>query len=721
MRNRSSALANISRENWNLANYARMSTQQGRSYRISAAALALLSLQTASVAQESAIDTSQVYELGVIVKTAERSTTVLANTTSATSVLSGTTLRRLPGLTVTDHLSRTPGMFFFSLDGLGFEPQATVRGFYGGGEAEYVQLQLNGEPLSDAESGLVNWFAIPVTSVESVEILRGGSSALYGDAAVGAVINLITPPDSDEQDLLAIRSGSRVPFETSFRHTGQLSARQYSVFGGFTTVDGFRDHSKRDFGTVGARFQVGKSPRSEISLNTEHHWNYGDVPGPLLLGEIERTASLPFFRYDRVEESIHRLGGVGEFRFDDRKKLDLSLSSQLRKNDVTETIPLSAGFADTQYREIRDVGVRAAGQLTISSASGAIRLAGGTELSSQWLDSQYFSVLAGTESDYEAAPLSPVQNEVSSGEGTRQSLAIYTHYDMAVGSRARLTAGARLDVLRDRFDPRTAESMTVTHTALSPKIGVNYRLVSTASTVTNLYANVSQSFKAPTFDQLYEQRTIPVPFPPFAIQLSSSQLDPQYGTSVEAGLYHRFQYGDVSGEASVALYQIDMRDEIDFDLQLLTYRNLGKSRHRGIETEAALYLGSTTVRGSYAYQATTLRFEPFDGNFVKAIPRDVVSAGVDLPFGSFGASATLKAARRIFLDDANTLRLPSYTSVDARLSYDLGRATVAAEVFNLFDSKFSTTGFPDPAGSEAIFVYPYSGRHFRLGAFVRFP
>ncbi len=688
---------------------------------ISVGALALLCLSTSSAAQESAIDTSRVYELGVIVKTAERSATVLANTTSATSVISRASLRRLPGLTVTDHLSRTPGMFFFSLDGLGFEPQPTVRGFYGGGEAEYVQLQLNGQPLSDAESGLVNWFAIPVTSIESVEILRGGSSALYGDAAVGAVINLITPPDSDDQDLLAIRSGSRVPFETSFRHTGQLSGRRYSVFGGFTTVDGFRDHSKRDFGTIGARFHVGKSPQSKISLNTEHHWNHGDAPGPVLLGQVQRIASLPFFRYDRAEESIHRLGGVGEFRFDDQKRLDLSISSQLRKNDVTESLPLSAGFADTQYREITDFGVQATGQLTLSSSSGTSRLVGGVELSSEWLDSQYFSVFAGTEPDYEAAPLNPVRNEVSRGDGTRQRLATYAHYDVAVGNRVRLAAGARLDILRDRFDPRNTESTSVTHTAVSPKIGVNYRLVSTTSTVTNLYANFSQSFKAPTFDQLYDQRTIPVPFPPFAVRLSSSQLDPQYGTSVEAGAYHRFQYGDVSGEMSVALYQIDMRDEIDFDLQLLTYRNLGKSRHRGIETEAALYLGSATVRGSYAYQATTLRFEPFQGNFVKAIPRDVVSAGIDLPLGPIGVSATLKSARRIFLDDANTIRLPSYSSVDARLSYDLGQATLMADVFNVFDAEFSTTGFPDPAGSDAVFVYPYSGRHFRLGAFVRFP
>ncbi|NNE36326.1 MAG: TonB-dependent receptor [Rhodothermales bacterium] len=256
---------------------------------------------------------------------------------------------------------------------------------------------------------------------------------------------------------------------------------------------------------------------------------------------------------------------------------------------------------------------------------------------------------------------------------------------------------------------------------MSPKLGLNYRVLSTANSVTNVYANVSRSFKAPTFDQLFDQRTIPVPFPPFEVSLSSAELNPQYGTSFEGGAYHRFETDRLSGELSLALYQIDMRDEIDFDLQILSYRNLGKSRHRGVEADATIYTGPVTLRGSYAYQETTLRFGEFDGNFVKAIPRDIISAGVDIPVGPVVGSASLKSSRRIFLDDANTQRLPSYTTVDARLGYDFGRATISLEVYNLLDATFSTTGFPDPGGSDAVFVFPFTDRHFRLGANVRLP
>ena len=673
-------------------------------------------------AQQTPVDTSRVYELETIVKTAERGATLLANTTSATSVINSGTIRRTPGISIADVLAQSPGISFFSLDGLGYDPQPVVRGFYGGGEAEYVLLQLDGQPVSDMESGLVNWHLAPVAALESVEILRGGSSALYGDAAVGAVINMVTPPVGDGRDFLRLGSGTHVPFETVFSHSGAVSGRRYTLFGGYSTIDGFRDHAKRDIASVAGRLDLASTSSERITVNTEHHWNYGDVPGPILKdGTDEPERSLPFFRYDRVEESLHRLGTSAAIPLAGHSEIDLSVSTQIRNVDAIETVPLSAGFADTQEREINDIGIRSSAQIVVRPGSNAGRLLGGLEASSQWLESRYYSLLNGADEDYANAPATPDRDQVSSGDGNRSQLAAYSHYDVSPIDRLRLTGGARLDVLRDRFDPGASDSETVTHVAFSPKIGVNYRIVSRTRAVTNVYANVSRSFKAPTFDQLYDQRAIPVPFPPFQVSLSSSDLKPQYGTSVETGAYHRFDSRRLSGEISVAVYHIDMRDEIDFDLQVLSYRNLGKSRHRGVESAIRLFIDPLVVHGSYAYQATTIRYGDFDGNFVKAIPRDIISAAIGIPVGPVEMSATLKSARRMFLDDANTVPLSDYTTVDARVNYDFGRAGITAEVFNVLDASFSTTGFPDPAGSEAVFVYPFTGRHMRLGAAVTFP
>ncbi len=210
-----------------------------------------------------------------------------------------------------------------------------------------------------------------------------------------------------------------------------------------------------------------------------------------------------------------------------------------------------------------------------------------------------------------------------------------------------------------------------------------------------------------------------MPFPPFAISISNSELDPQRGTSVETGIYHRAEVapGRLAGEVSLSIYQMDMVDELDFNLETFSYVNLGKSRHRGIEGGAKLYVQDrTTVFFNYTLQAVTSRLGQFEGNYVKAIPRDFVSAGLSTSHASgLGGSFIVNAARRIFLDDANTISLPNYTTVDARLAYDRRRFTLALDLVNVFDETYSTTGFPDPAGTGVVFFYPAAGRTLRLG------
>ena len=60
-----------------------------------------------------------------------------------------------------------------------------------------------------------------------------------------------------------------------------------------------------------------------------------------------------------------------------------------------------------------------------------------------------------------------------------------------------------------------------------------------------LWLSASRTFKAPTLDQLFDQRPIPIPFPPFSLTTSNPDLDPQRGTSVEAGIYHDALLGPV--------------------------------------------------------------------------------------------------------------------------------------------------------------------------------
>jgi len=228
---------------------------------------------------------------------------------------------------------------------------------------------------------------------------------------------------------------------------------------------------------------------------------------------------------------------------------------------------------------------------------------------------------------------------------------------------------------------------------------------------------VSRSFKAPTLDQLYDQRNIPVPFPPFAIRTSNPGLRPQHGTSFEAGLYQTARLSDAArATGSLSGYQMDMRDELDFDVTSFRYVNLGRSRHRGLEAGATLEADRGAAFASYTLQAATSRSGSNAGKRLKAIPRHSITAGGSVrPAGPLSVGAVVSHVGGIFLDDANSVGLPNYTRVDAQLGVQLRSVALLLELRNLFGAKYSSSGFLDPAGTGEAYYYPAAGRVVWLG------
>ena len=85
---------------------------------------------------------------------------------------------------------------------------------------------------------------------------------------------------------------------------------------------------------------------------------------------------------------------------------------------------------------------------------------------------------------------------------------------------------------------------------------------------------------------------------------------------------------------------------------------------------------------NYTLQAATSESGENDGNYLKAIPRHFVTAGVNAG-GEQGPAAGLviSSARRTWLDDANTRELPAWTRWDARLSWRVRSVQLFADVF----------------------------------------
>jgi iron complex outermembrane receptor protein len=115
-------------------------------------------------------------------------------TGASSTVITAQEIERSPGRTVQDILSREPGVQVTNLFGSVNGARSTVdmRGF-GAAAASNTLVLINGRRITDLDLAGVDLASIPRESIERIEITRGNSGAvLYGDGAVGGVINIVT-------------------------------------------------------------------------------------------------------------------------------------------------------------------------------------------------------------------------------------------------------------------------------------------------------------------------------------------------------------------------------------------------------------------------------------------------------------------------------------------------------------------------------------------------
>ncbi|MEO8009962.1 MAG: TonB-dependent receptor plug domain-containing protein, partial [Betaproteobacteria bacterium] len=131
------------------------------------------------------------------------------------TVISSEEIRRSPARTLPQLLSYQAGLGGRDLFGNNAS-QATVdmRGF-GATAAQNTLVLLDGRKMNDIDLSGVQWSALPLDSIERVEIIRGSGAVQYGDGAVGGVINIITrkPGKKGPQATIATEAGSFDTFQ----------------------------------------------------------------------------------------------------------------------------------------------------------------------------------------------------------------------------------------------------------------------------------------------------------------------------------------------------------------------------------------------------------------------------------------------------------------------------------------------------------------------------
>ena len=646
------------------------------------------------------------FRLDEIVVVVHRTPTLLRESVAATSVFTRSDIEGLHARNLWEILQHVPGLTFVERDGAGQLPMAVARGFFGGGETSYVLLTIDGIPANDTRTGLAEWNQIPVSAIERIEVLRGSASVVYGDAALGAVVHVVTSGGSRPAGVSGTLTGG------SWGDAG-LSGSLGQAFGSGSveaTVNFERDHGYRErsessqlmssvsYETVGAESE---SLRARLSLSRLEN----EEPGSLAPDALARDprSSHPAFQGDsRTRWAAEAAFGSDHAWGDGQLRADVRVRTV--DQERVRTLLLTPSFGDTQLHDERDWSVWARAQYATSVAGARLNVGGDGE--SAGYDSRY----CDPEECGEA---------LSEGAGRLWKGALHAELFHPIGERVQLNAGLRLDVVRPE-DTEPGAGPPPTFSQWSPRVALNFMYSGGTSSTGHLFATWTRAFKSPSLDQLYDARLIPSGQPGVTFNLSSSDLRPQRSSAFEVGVFQKVPLGDRSryAEISASAYHQQLDDEIDFDIRTFKYGNILESRHRGAEVGLRLHVSPRlAITQSATLTSVTFRSGEYEGNQLKNIPRRVFVSTVQFEvLSSTRLTLSHRGLGGVYLDDANIQRLDGADLFDAGVLWSVSGVEVSLAVRNLFDTRYNNLGFLlfDPATETDIqMTFPGSGRFVR--------
>ena len=652
-------------------------------------ALAVL-LAAPSLAQEQAGAKEKVHTLDEVVVTATKTERELRDVSTNMVVLTEKDIEQYQPTDTMDLLRHVPGLV---LNGMG----SSKASFYAGSRgiqpsSRGMLIMMDGIEMNDP-SNYISVSNIPLEAVERIEIVKTPASVLYGPAAVGGVINIITkkPGKAMEADA-SLGYGSFDRKEVSANLAGLLdNGLTYGLNYRGLDTDGFRENSWRTRNAVTPRIgYLSESVEFDLFANLVDA-EYGFPGGlPLTSYADDPTASLQPDREGNSQTSA--TGATLNWQVNDSDVL--RLKSSYRSNDW-ETEDYGFFFKGEDYHTWTG---EASYQHSFTTGGMENSLLAGTEYRNlhnnlrMYMDDQHGSML------------------LSHAEIEEQITGFFIQDELAPTDQLMLNIGVRYDQIDTDFTNKltTGADFDSSHDKWSPRLGFSY----TASPALSLFGNYSQGI-----------RSVNLARPAFQLK---SNVTPETEESMEAGL--RGLFGGTL-EYNVAVFQVNTKDKI-IQKERYLYENAGEAESRGVE----IGLTRNLPHGLYAscdYTYINAEFTDFttsattpdeaisyDGKRVPLVPENMFGLTLGWKTPQYGhLSASLRYVDEKFIDMDNTLTLDAYTVTDIKYVYSMkdvfsveDNMEFSIAVNNLFDEAYAEYG--ESSGglyvSEAV-AFPADG------------
>ena len=634
-------------------------------------------------------------------------------------------LRELPGVAVNDRGNLSQGDRV-SIRGIGSRASFGVRG---------IRVLVDDVPLTmpDGQSQLNN---LDLHAVGDVEVLRGPSSWLYGNAAGGVIHFRTRPPAAAAGIEPAVIVGSGGMRQVRASADLVRSGHALVLSAGQLEREGYRDHAAgltRRFNLAGRHPVTGSAAVTSV-------FNFVDAPYLLNPSSLSREAAdsdprgARFFVRSQGASKRLRQGQGG-----------LTLTAPLRGGSHLQVTLY--GLARSLENPIpgrlieldrRGGGLRSTFTRPLRLAGREARLTAGVDLEGQWDERAEFANEGLPEERIDALPASEVLDAVLYGERSLlqeeqvTGLGPFAAIDLKLTPRWTLSAGGRFD--RYRFEARdrhltdgSDDSGARAMARLSPALGVAFSPRKQVAA----FANYATAFQTPTTVELSNR--------PGGAGGFNPDLDPELLRSLEAGLRGASTRRGL--EYSLALFRFTL-DDMLIPYQLagsdeVFYRNAGRTGNRGLETRLS-WRPRPPWRLSLSYSLGDFTFEEFAverdgesvqlaGNQVPGTPRHQLWSQLEYRLAAFTGRLELRRVGEYFANDFNGpppgVDKPrddyvnrAFTTVGARLALRSGwprPLELFAGADNLLDAAYSGSVVPNAFGDR--FFEPAPGRSAHAG------
>jgi iron complex outermembrane recepter protein len=564
-------------------------------------------------------------------------------------------LRRVPGALLRDQLGGSSRVTI-SIRGAGATAADGARG---------VRIFVDGIPKNNAGGSAQDFINIDLSAAERIEVLRGPSSALYGNQAGGVVS--ITSESGGPRPAFSVSQvlGSHGFSRTHLGGGGQANNGRLNYFGTAfnTALDGFRENSSQDNTGFTSKLGMTIDDRSTVSLVTGFDHSRQRLPGALTAAEMAANPR-------QANPVAMALGGtslgIDEFRFGGTYRRDFT-SALVEATGYYTPRSIPYFFLETLRLNQHFVNRGASGRVIVPTLFGTpARLTTG-------LDYQNTPITTGTFGRANTVLAGQTLSEVEESATTVGPFALV---DVALGDRVSASAGVRYDHItfstENLIRPQFARG-DIVYEQFSPRLGVTFRLADDVA----LYASYNEGFEAPILDQLRNSPSTDGEFVP------NQTVKPFDVRAFEVGA--RGQIGRVTFEAAayrqrtnnLIVSQSFLRP-LPLPGQFSAVVNAGKVDQNGLEFGATLRpFAGMQMSGSYTYSDFTYRDyvsggQTFSGNAVPGVPAHNVFAEVNYRTeGGLTTAFDIQRVGTFFLNDLNTASNAPYVVANLRLGYDL--------------------------------------------------